>query len=493
MKVILTIIFIGLIFQHSAQDYIMPIESSYKDRYFANKYNLNNGPLFPQTKSFKIDTTSIENREGSYLKRKFFSEHLVQISGENFALNISPMFDFSGGIGKLDSTRTKLYQNTRGIYAEGKLMDNFFFNTSFYENQARFSDYQTNFYNSVGEFYPIDSSFYQVNAVIPNAARTKPFKTGGFDYAYATGSFVFLPLKDLSISAGNTSKFLGFGHRSLFLSDNSAPAPFLQVQYDFLSKFQYTFLRMRLLDLYRLPFSSSDESYYTPKLMGINMLSYSPFKKLNISLIESSVWKSYDSLGRKVLSPFFYNPVPLLGLAEQNNSKRTSVFGLNTSYQLNEKNLIYAQLVLPANSFQVGLRSSKMFNQNLMLQIEYNEVKKTTYFQNGLNYSHYNLPLAHIRGENFREIIVRTSYEYERFVLNLKGVIYQSLTETTNNPMALRNDVKIIQADLAYRFNKKTNLQLFISGTYRVENTVGKDIILQLGIKTALRNFYTDF
>ena len=194
------------------------------------------------------DSTQVSFTEK--LKKHFMDAYLFEVHEKNVNLYLSPVVNFQAGQDWLDEGGPTLYQNTRGIYVKGNLLKNFSFATTFVENQARFSKYENNFISSHGEFYP-NASTVQQNGVVSGGGRTKPFKEGGYDYGYAIGSFLYKPLENLEIRAGNAPTFVGSGYRSLILSDNSYQAPSIDIKYTFLKKWSYGVRRTRRFNLIR--------------------------------------------------------------------------------------------------------------------------------------------------------------------------------------------------------------------------------------------------
>ena len=411
-----------------------------------------------------------------------------------------------------DSTGRKLFQNTRGVYIEGDLTNKFSFSTSIFENQARFSAYQSAYYSSVGELYPNQSagSYTMQNAVIPGAARTKPFKIDGFDYAYATGNICYRPFKSVLLSLGNTSHFIGDGYRSLLLSDNSVPAPFFRGIFKLSERLEFNYLRMRLFNLIRRPISTSVESYYESKGFSVNYLTYKPIKELSVSFFEGVMWSRGDSIISKRVHPLFYSPVPGTALALLSKSELNYLLGLNVSYLILNKHRAYGQLAYGNGKFnkpavQLGLRLYSLLGQrDLMLQVEYNNVPSGIY-ENGnprLNYSHYNLPLATVKGSGFEEWIIRLNYEWQRWYINEKVVfykladyrpkdwlpVYQTMAE-------LNGKITLNQLEAGYRFNRKMNLCLFGSWQIRNDKSAQGFVtnLLFIGLRTGIVNHYNDF
>lgn len=440
-----------------------------------------------------------------------FKKHLVEVKGEHYALSISPIVDFSLGKDLSANASKQLFRNTRGFYIEGDLLKNFSFSTALFENQARFSTYESAYYAALGEMYPTGGNqFVTENAVIPGAARTKPFKTDGFDYAYAVGNIVYKPHQKIVLSAGNTAQFIGDGYRSLLLSDNSIPAPFVKASIRLSKKWQFNYLRMRLMNLIRKPLGSSAETYYNPKAFSVNYITFQPDAKWAISFFEGLVWTKGDSLTTKAVHPLFYNPVPLLASALLNEQTVASTFGLNVSYLLGAKSRLYSQFALgdfnvKKLAFQLGFRGYNYFGlKNMLIQAEYNIVsdKMYTAANSRINYSNGNLPLAAVKGNGFQEIILRGNYERKRMYLELKSILYLlngysplALLPVNKYAAGIDEVLLVNELELGYRFNRKMNLTVFGSYQFRAasNSTPQQTNQVFIGLRTAINNHYNDF
>ncbi|PWL32521.1 MAG: hypothetical protein DCO96_02970 [Fluviicola sp. XM-24bin1] len=491
-------------------------QSFYKDQTFANKRSkpFNSGDFFPYTEASYDLISAINDSSKQYydVTETLFKKHLFELKGDGYYLTISPTFNFSYGIDLEDTTNTRLTRNTRGFLIEGDLLDKVSFSTSFYENQATFARYASQYFADAGELYLNQNGYFTQNAVIPNEGRTKVFKETGFDFGYAIGNVIYRPWKQLTIAVGNNSHFIGSGHRSLLLSDNSYAAPYFRIDWNIHEKFQVRVLRYKLLNLLRRPFTSSAESYYEAKGYSVNYLTWMPNENLNISLFEGVIWNRGDSVSYRSAHPLFYNPVPgvasALGQDEVN-----SMIGINASMQLKDVHRLYGQVAIPnwnfdRTGFQIGYRGYNFFGLNdFMIQGEFNYIPEEMYgAQNPrLNYIHYNLPLGHIRGDGIQEILVRSNYEYKRAYVDLL-VSYMMLSNY--NPRGLLpTDALIdpgtessfnttnIQLELGYRFNRKLNFSVFARSVLRTSTAEDpvNGTILQVGMRTALLNQYDDF
>jgi hypothetical protein len=498
-----------------SQQNLLPISSYYKDKLFSpfNNKSFSNGSFLPACENDikLIDKIADSAKQYYQITAFLMKKHLIEIKEKDYYLTISPTLDISRGIDKNDSLAPKLYQNTRGFYMEGDIFKNFSFSSSFYENQARFTKYETAYYQSVGEFYPNGTSYTSQNAVIPGGARTKPFKIYGFDYAYAIGNFVYAPSKRIQISGGNNAHFIGSGYRSLLLSDNSINSPYIQTNIKLTPKLSFVYMRSKLTNLLRRPIKTTDEAYYETKGLSINYLTYKHSDKLSFSLFEGVIWNKGDSISSKNVNPLFYNPIPgLSSVFASNKNDFNSLLGLNTEYLIGSKHRIYNQLAMSNFDvknigFQLGYRGYNLGNlKNFMLQLEYNYVPRLLYEAENrrLNYSQYNLPLAISRGNGFQEFVIRSNYEYQYFYIDVKVNLYQlegfqknSLLAVNKNFIRLHGNVQQEQIEIGFRLNRKMNITVF--GTYIYRQESAKDTYVtkffNLGIRTGLINHYNDF
>lgn len=133
------------------------------------------------------------------------------------------------------------------------------------------------------------------------------------------------------------------------------------------------------------------------------------------------------------------------------------------------------------------------------------------------SYGHYNQPLAHPLGANFREFIAMASYIRGNWMVHLKlnfamyGVdtawmdfgknifipYNQHVSEYGNEiGQGLKTNLAIVDFNISYLLNRRTNLRLEAGFTNRKEHNTKWDKQMQFiyfGIRTGLRNIYYDF
>jgi hypothetical protein len=154
---------------------------------------------------------------------------------------------------------------------------------------------------------------------------------------------------------------------------------------------------------------------------------------------------------------------------------------------------------------QIGVRAYDLMKlKNSLIQIEFNMASKNMYNSSNarLNYSNYNLPIAHIRGTGFKELLIRFNWEYKRYYMDLKSSNY-FLSEYNSDallPVRLANQLQsgIIlneQLEVGFRFNPKLNVNIFGSLLWRNEmfDTTKSNLVFQVGIRTGLMSQQNDY
>jgi hypothetical protein len=501
------------------QEILIPSASNVKDEVLfsgAHQSIIGNG-FFPISFTDANYNIPIKDTTHSWIARKLFAEHFIQKSGDDFFLAVDPLFNISIGKEQLQNTPDYLFQNTRGAQAFAQVNNKFSFYTAFYENQARFVDYQSDYFRERGEYYPNSGIYIQSNATVPNGGRTKPFKTNGFDYASAISYVRYTPIKQLAIQFGNAPRFFGWGHRSLLLSDNAYNYTHLSIDWEIIKGLTYTFMRGKQLNLMRKVHTNMVESPYERKGIGVHYLSYRPIPSLVIGLFESSVYLRDEATTSQRVNPYFYQPV--IGLNTLANGGESAdmknLIGLNIGWRFHPNHMLYAQTVSDDFSqleygFQLGYRTGNTFGiEHLRFQIEYNQASKNLYAADNqrMAYTHFNLPLAHTLGNGFNELVVRAGYQWKRIFIEAAAVYYEA-----NQPMDAKtnlfqskqvafseNNTKVLNGsiELGYLVNPATRLRVFINANYRTSaSDFGESLnygVFSFGLRSALSNQYFDF
>ena len=264
------------------------------------------------------------------------------------------------------------------------------------------------------------------------------------------------------------------------------------------------------MNLLRRPASGSVESYYEAKGFSVNYFTYKPTDNISVSLFESGMWNRGDALTSRSSHPLYFNPVPFLsGLILKGKDEVVSLLGLNANYQFMDHHRVYGQFALndyngEKIAFQLGYRGYNFFNINdFMVQVEYNNVANGTYEATNrrLNYVHFNLPIAHVKGNGFQEFVLRSNYEFKRLYADLSVVYYLTKDYSAESLLPVDRDLTYSTSnifyenfELGYRFNRKMNLTLFGSWTYRTaDDGQAATNFLSVGLRTGFINHYRDF
>ena len=471
----------------------------------------------------------LKPKRTSWLGRKFWNEHLLQIKRKDYWLTMDFLVDVQ--LGKDNSNISYTYNNTRFLTINGGIGDKFSFSATVYESQGRFANYINSFIGSTALHRPKNS-----HGLVPGRGKAKEFGSNAFDYPVAEGYLSYTPNKYLQFQFGEGKNFIGDGYRSFVLSDVSAPSTYLKMKVD-LWKFQYT--NTWLWSTEPSISSASNPALHARKYIAMHYLSINITPKLNLGLFETAI-----SSGDQGFDAGFLNPLIFYRSVEFNRGEDAgnALVGLTGKYKLTNTISLYSQLLI--DEFSVGNLSdlsdwrnkfayqlgAKYFNafgvENLFLQGEYNYARPYTFSHKTpvLNYGNYSQPLGHLWGANFKEAIVIASYKKDRWSGSAKviygkkgfdnedqgisygGDIYQSYEDRfkdTGNELAQGNTATISMVDLQgnYLLNPSNNLNLFAGISYR--NFSSKEAILgypneetiwfSVGLKADFFNWYFDF
>jgi len=507
-----------------AQQNDLPLHTYYKTAFLQQEGKRSIETFFPANENQLDLHRLIRDSSKQYydFTEWLFKKHWLAVERPEGNLSISPLVDFTGGKALSDPEHKNIFRNTRGIFAEGELLNKIGFQFIFAENQARFMAYESAYFNQQGERYVGAGAYAVQNAVIPGGARTKPFKTDAYDYAFSMGSVHYQVNRKLDIDVGNTPLFVGAGYRSLLLSDNILGFPHLRTRWQISPKWSYQLVFGKQQNLFRKPLTQAVESVYEAKLFGATYLTFQPAAHFSMSLFTAGSQLRGDSLVKHSLQPQMLIPLPFAqnDLLFGNSDLFNGITGLNVDLGLEHAHL-YGQLVVDryAQTFlfagQLGVYFFDILKvKNLSAQVEINVVPDHFYEAANpkLSYSHNNLPLAHPKGNNFNEALMRLNYEYKRLFVQSKTVVQDnsggSIT-TQFLPNSIFSDavddsyvhsgrgMTIIQeVELGYRFNRKYNAMLLVSWKARHFDYPGQANTAQqltIGLRTGLLNQYLDF
>lgn len=454
-----------------------------------------------------------------------FNRSLIQYKNKDLHFTIDPLANLQVGQSTGDDFNKLSWINTRGVMVNAQIGKKVSVSTSFYENQAVFSDYR------YGRIVANGSS------VIPGQGIGKSFGDSlpqSKDYAFAEAYVSFSPSKHFNFQLGHGKNFFGDGYRSLLLSDNSFNYPFFKITTD-VWNIKYVNLWAQFQDLNK---SGGYGTANDKQWASIHYLDWNVTKWFNIAFFEAITWSNVDSAGVHRGFDFNYaNPVIFTRPVEFSvGSPDNAIMGLNGKLTLFKNQIFYGQFMLDefklseikarngwwANKYalQAGYKTYNLFKvKNLDIQTEINYVRPFMYshFRPTSNYGHYNQPLAHPLGSNFIESVSILRYNYKRLFfegkfsyakhgrdtadLNFGNDVflsYETRYQEYNNTLlqAEQVDLKYLNLQLAYLVNPSTNLNVYVNYTHRSEASATENksqSLITFGLRTSLGNFYFDY
>lgn len=339
--------------------------------------------------------------------------NLFEINQPNFKLKINPIF--YARYGQETGDTSYVYLNRRGFSLRGSIDDVVWFHTNLYESQERF---QQHVMGRIAQ----DSL-----PAIPGAGFYKDFETDlwntdGYDYLRGQGYIAARVSKHINAHFGHGRHFIGDGMRSLFLSDFANDYFYLKINTR-VWKLHYQNLYAELTSQHR----QAGDRILPKKYIAAHHLSFNNIlPNLNFGIYESIIFDRRNTFELQYL-----NPIIIYRTVEQAvGSPDNVVAGMNFKYNFLKRFSLYGQAVFDEFVFgelfsgngwwanktgvQLGLKYIDVLGvSHLDGQIEYNTVRPYTYTYDDvpLSYTHYNQPLAHPLGANFREIIGKIRYQ----------------------------------------------------------------------------------
>jgi hypothetical protein len=457
----------------------------------------------------------------SWFGRKLSSEHLLQVKEDDVTLFLDPAVELSGGHDFAADTSTNFLMNTRGFYLQGTLGRGFSFTSSFYENLGHFS-------------YYLDSIIRDTRIVHGQGRIKTKISRSNFDFAVATGTISYQLKKHFTFQFGHDRNFIGDGYRTLLLSDNTYPYPFLKIVTDFW-KIRYVNIFAVMQDLEGDKIN--DDKAYTRKYGSFHYFDINIGKHATLGLFEAVIWKSDSITGHRGFDINYVNPFVFLRPIEYGiGSPDNVLLGINAKVKLNSHYQLYGQIMLDeflldnvkagngwwANKQGLlgGFKGFHLFGvKNLHVQSEFSYVRPFTYQHREPlgNYGHYRQPLAHPLGANFYESVNFISYSIKRFdakarlsyavtgfdtdSINYGQNIFLSYEDNrafdfgNKVGQGLKTTITISQLTMSYVINPSYHLRFFVDIMARQsENKLQtlNTLTFQAGIKTFLFNRYYD-
>ncbi|OOQ58550.1 gliding motility protein RemB [Mucilaginibacter pedocola] len=477
-------------------------------------------PFYSDNPLLKAKFDSILNygvvKDGAYAK--IFNEHLIDSKSSDATFYADLLPDFN--IGRDFSGKKTTYYNSLGLQIGGTAGSKFSYSIEGYLNSMKAPDYLDTYISQVG--------------IVPGMAYARRVngKADVYNWSYITATASYSPYKFINLSIGRDKTFIGDGYRSVFLSDNSSPAPFFRVTAD-VGNVKY----MAMWAMYHDPANTSSIGQDRTKFGVFHYLDWNVSNRLSFGFFDSVIWASKDETGHQRGFDFAYiNPFIFLRPVEASSgSPDNALIGLTSKYKVVDGLTLYGQFGLdefesknffhnPGNyrnkfAWQLGLRGADLFGvKNLNYLAETSTARPYTYSERSsiINYTANSEMLAHPFGANFREYVGLLNYAYKRFnfmgeadyghygldINNLNYgknpfLNYQNPAKVDGNYIGqgLTTNMIYLQGKVAFLLNPKYNLRLELGGIYRSEKNDefhDKTGMITFGIRSSFRDLHSD-
>ncbi len=391
--------------------------------------------------NFEFDDEHTEMTENP--KLKFLWKHpanFISVKVPHFALAVNPAIQIKLGGSLADEASKKdkfKFLTSKGFEIRGQVDDIFGFYALFLSEQGNFPNYVQDYIRQTG--------------TPPGAGYWKNYKSNGYDYFLAKGYVTITPSKHFHMQFGYDNNFIGDGIRSMFLSDFGANYLFLKLNTN-VWKFNYQNIFAEMTKSYK---QTGADKLLTKKYMAMHHLSINLTKNVNIGVFESVVFRRENTFELQYLNPIiFYRSIE-----QALGSPDNAFIGFDFKINIPKHVQMYGQLLLDEFNFkkefstpgkskiyslfhprkwwgnkfaaQFGIKYIDAFGvDHLDLQLEANMARPYTYshYDTITSWTHYNQPLAHPLGANFKEIIFQVKYQpiqklflSSRFIYDNKG------------------------------------------------------------------------
>lgn len=356
------------------------------------------------------------------------------------------------------------FMNSRGMEIKGTIDGKVSFYTLVTDNQISMPRY-------------INEKIVLNQFTMPGETWLKAFKAGetnindlseiGTVDFFQTRAYInFKVSKSIDLQFGQDKNKLGYGYRSLVLSDNAAAYPFLKLE----TKMGNVKYQNLFMELNNWPHRTTN-ALIQKKYFASHTVSWNVNNNLNLSLFENIMYARADTGAMAHLEWQYMNPIIFYRAAEHGlGSPDNASLGLMGKYDLLKTAKIYGQFYLDDINFQTlksdfiplmkrTLTGNNDFRANavwtnkwatqigakyydvakinhLDMQLEVNWVKPYTYSHRDIRqaYIHNAQALAHPLGSNFRESLMLLSYRFkEKWQAEIKIFNVVGGTDTANS------------------------------------------------------------
>ncbi|MEI6124209.1 MAG: hypothetical protein WCQ95_11350 [Bacteroidota bacterium] len=480
----------------------------------------------------------------THFYEKALTKNVVSYKSTKCNFTADPLLNAIGGYDFAGKKAT--YESGLGVKIQGDFYKKLAFGGSFLYNQSCFPEFITE---------EIEKS-----RIVSGQGYAYKSASEGYNYLnydlFASYNF----LKYFTLEAGFGKNFWGDGYRSLFLSDNAYNYPYLKLT-THVWHFKLVNLYTNFKDMTGIPLTRWRDM--TNKYGAFHYLSWDISKRVNLGFFESIIWQGKDSAGNRGFDINYLNPILFLRPVEfSRGSPDNALLGVSLRVKVGKKTSIYGQLLIDdiiwgealsgtwnrikkifhphdttlsygfwtnKAAWQIGVKSYDLFKiKNLSALLEFNFARPYTYAHRIVtqNYGHYNEPLAHPAGANFRETVLLLRYSYKRwfFECHLNYIvtgmdtlnsdfgqdIYKPVWDVydpaannvpvqhyfNNIAQGIKTRIEYYSVNAAYLINPKNNLRVVLGYYYRssassIKNNYAN--VVTFGIKMSIPDKYYDY
>ena len=343
-------------------------------------------------------------------------------------VNKSFFSSFSDSISSCDSDTTKRFSVASKLFIIGSAnkldySSTYLFGTSLIANVNNKITFTSHFDYLSGDHNLLIKEYLDSLLVFPVFGREKSRLQYNLKYLFN---------KFITIDFGKGKHFIGGGYRSLILSNEHSPYPYLKLSTEF--------GRVKYYNLYTTFLDIQNPNQNRKKHSSIHFLDFSLTENISIGIFEAVLWQAKDENYNRGYDVEYLNPIIFYRPVEfSKHSPDNVLIGANFNVKMNIITL-YGQVLLDdlnisrqkdsdeeysggffQNKFayQVGIKTSfKRFNGLL----EYNQAQPYTYAHKEpmQSYTHFNQSLAHPLGANFKELVALANYSKEKWKFSIK-------------------------------------------------------------------------
>lgn len=431
-------------------------------------------------------TPEVNNQTNkSWFNRKLFSEHFVTFSDSSLFLFIDPMINVNATTGN-----DKFLQNGRGLHAGVVIDQSIEAETWLMENQT----------GAISN-HLVHHRYGQT--AIYGYGRSKINKdTSAYDFAWAMARLA-IKIKPWWITEiGYGRQHIGVGYRSLLLSNQMVPYPYLKNTWR-KGKISYSHQLSAWNTLVRAEKTANTEAPFLIQKNKIETVDFNLTNNLTVSYIAGAIWddnREFASIENTI------HVIPIPGVINFLGDSLLQLNGMQFNYRHNNV-LVYGQLLnskqqIKRTAVQAGLLLQvNAKNLQGFFRMEYNTLP-TNFYDNFSNSWSNQTYYAGYVGREAKELLLRAQVRQKKMFLAVGTNLL-----VANNLNKASDLVKSITFEAQYQINPSNGLAIFsdiqLLRAAAIKNSVNDEFYdgnvavnqkwISIGIRTSLLRVFQDY